>query len=282
MEKTGKTESVMREKNYLLQLKEHPFVITLHQTFMDEDNLYFVFENCGYGDLSKMIKQKKYLDYQLAVHYSAEIVCALEEMHVRKKIVHRDLKPENIMINDDLHLRLIDFGDAKEVEENFEELADKYMYRKLHPEEAEIPEDFTGEETGPDSRGTFCGTALYVSPEMLEDSLALPSSDLWALGCIIYRMHTGQLPFEGPTEIATFDKILSREIIWPADLNPDARDIIDKLLQVDPRKRLGCAPLGKKNDFSALKGHVYFREIDFEQLHLCPPPVKLMKLDKNQ
>ena len=82
------------------------------------------------------------------------------------------------------------------------------MYKKEHPEEVKENAAFEEEVTGPDPRGTFVGTALYVSPEMLEESLALPASDLWALGCIIYRMHTGKVPFEGATEIATFDKIL--------------------------------------------------------------------------
>jgi 3-phosphoinositide dependent protein kinase-1 len=65
---------------------------------------------------------------------------------------------------------------------------------------------------------------------MLEESLAIPASDLWALGCIIYRMHTGRVPFEGPSEIATFDKILTRDIKWPENMDSDTRDVIDKLL----------------------------------------------------
>ena len=60
------------------------------------------------------------------------------------------------------------------------------------------------------ARPTFCGTPFYVSPEMLEDSLALPESDLWALGCIIYRMHSGKMPFEGPNEMETFGLIVNR------------------------------------------------------------------------
>lgn len=62
---------------------------------------------------------------------------------------------------------------------------------------------------------------------MLEESLTLPASDLWALGCIIFRMHTGRVPFQGPTEIMTFEKILTREIQWPDNINLDARDLID-------------------------------------------------------
>lgn len=76
------------------------------------------------------------------------------------------------------------------------------------------------------------GTPLYVSPEMLEDTTSTPASDLWALGCIIYRMHTGKAPFEDETESMTFERILKRELNFPeeAKLSDDAKDLIDTLL----------------------------------------------------
>lgn len=76
------------------------------------------------------------------------------------------------------------------------------------------------------------GTPLYVSPEMLHETKSLPASDLWALGCIIYRMHVGKVPFDARSETATFDMILNRELEFPADsnLNDATKDIIDKLL----------------------------------------------------
>ena len=81
-------------------------------------------------------------------------------------------------------------------------------------------------------RDTFVGTPLYVSPEMLSYSKSLPASDLWALGCIIYHMHVGKVPFEARSEIATFDKILNRQLEFPAEANlSDAtKNVIDRLL----------------------------------------------------
>ena len=76
------------------------------------------------------------------------------------------------------------------------------------------------------------GTPLYVSPEMLVETRSLPSSDLWALGCIIYQMHVGKVPFEDRSETGTFDKILGRQLVFPPERNvsDNAKDLIDRLL----------------------------------------------------
>jgi 3-phosphoinositide dependent protein kinase-1 len=65
---------------------------------------------------------------------------------------------------------------------------------------------------------------------MLEENVALPASDLWALGCIIFQMHTGRVPFDGQSQLNIFDKILSKNIDWPMNMHPDTKDLIDKLL----------------------------------------------------
>ena len=84
-------------------------------------------------------------------------------------------------------------------------------------------------QLGGDRRDTFVGTPLYVSPEMLEETKSTPASDLWALGCIIYRMHVGKTPFEDQTEVKTFEKILNRDLTFPpeADLDENTQNIID-------------------------------------------------------
>ena len=186
------------------------------------------------------------------MRYTYEIVCALEYMH-DKCVMHRDMKPENIMIGDDGHLRLIDFGDAKEFDsKNLAEKIETY----INPENVDQLENSFDMTSGSiiQARPTFCGTPYYVSPEMLEESLALPASDLWALGCIVFRMHTGKMPFEGPNEMETFNLIVERQIQWPSDLTPETIDLIDKLLVVDPRKRLGTGTEG----YASLKKHPYF------------------------
>ncbi len=79
-------------------------------------------------------------------------------------------------------------------------------------------------------QATFVGTAEYVSPEVLNNESASRSSDLWALGCVIFQMLAGRPPFKGDTDYIIFQKILGLEFEWPRDFPPLARDLVEKLL----------------------------------------------------
>jgi serine/threonine protein kinase len=100
-------------------------------------------------------------------------------------------------------------------------------------------------EDGSQRKDTFVGTPLYVSPEMLQENVSLPAGDLWALGCIIFRMHTGRTPFAGISESQLFDNILTRTFTIQRDdklctvdvqdeLDDVTFDLIDRLLKVNP------------------------------------------------
>jgi serine/threonine protein kinase len=71
-----------------------------------------------------------------------------------------------------------------------------------------------------------------VSPEMLQDNYSCPASDLWALGCIIYKMLFGKVPFQGANDYMTFNMILERKLEFPDDneVSSEAKDMIDQLL----------------------------------------------------
>lgn len=112
-------------------------------------------------------------------------------------------------------------------------------------------------------RGTFVGTVNYLAPEMISDCQSTCASDLWALGNIIFKMYTGKVPFPGNNITTVFPLIRARKIDWPLDfkLDPNCKDLIEKLLQLDPLDRLGAK--GTDHDIEALKAHPFFEGIDF-------------------
>ena len=90
-------------------------------------------------------------------------------------------------------------------------------------------------------RGTFVGTVNYLAPEMIEDCSSTCDTDLWALGCIIFKMATGKVPFPGLSQEKVFPLIRKRHIDWPENqvLDPECKALIDELLQLEPSNRLG-------------------------------------------
>ena len=107
-------------------------------------------------------------------------------------------------------------------------------------------------------RGTFVGTMNYLSPEMIEDCNAVCESDLWALGCIIFKMVTGKVPFPGTAIHQVFPLIRDRKIDWPKDMEiePVCKSLIEDLLVLEPSGRLGARGSGK--GMQDLKNHPFF------------------------
>lgn len=105
---------------------------------------------------------------------------------------------------------------------------------------------------------SFVGTAEYVSPEVLANDPATPAVDLWAVGCIIYHMLSGKVPFRGQSDYLTFQEILvhcdgTKPLEFPMVMPEAAVALIKKLLVREPSKRLGAGVPGTDNDYTALK-----------------------------
>ncbi|XP_069762417.1 3-phosphoinositide-dependent protein kinase 1a isoform X1 [Narcine bancroftii] len=237
--KENKVPYVTRERDIMSRL-DHPFFVKLYFTFQDEEKLYFGLSYAKNGELLKYIRKQGSFDENCTRFYSAEIVSALEYLH-EIGIIHRDLKPENILLSEDMHIRITDFGTAKVLS------SDSTQARA----------------------NSFVGTAQYVSPELLTEKSACKSSDLWALGCIIYQLVAGLPPFRAGNEYLIFQKIIKLEYEFPEKFFPKAKDLVQKLLVSEHTMRLGCEEMG---GYGLLKAHPFFEPIAWENLHLQTPP----------
>ncbi len=151
------------------------------------------------------------------------MAAALEAAHQRG-IVHRDLKPANVKIRSDGTVKVLDFGLAKATE------VDGRIQSG-----APTP---TVEGTGD---GVILGTTSYMAPEQARGRVVDKRADIWAFGCVLYEMLTGQLAFDGETVSDTISAILTREPSWkhiPTDTPVGIRRLLRRCLEKDPARRL--------------------------------------------
>ncbi|KAK3344451.1 kinase-like domain-containing protein [Lasiosphaeria hispida] len=241
--KEKKIKYVNIEKNTLNRLTEHPGIVRLYYTFQDEASLYYVLDLCNGGELLGVLKKTGTFDVECTRFYGAQILDSIEYMHSRG-VIHRDLKPENVLLDDQMHVKITDFGTAK-----------------LLPDPRDPRQTlYVGQNSTQDEKrnASFVGTAEYVSPELLTDKSAGKPSDLWAFGCIIFQLLVGRPPFKGATEYLTFQKIVNLEYEFPVGFPPAARDLVERCLVLDPSRRLTVEHI-KNHEF--FDGHVFGKEL---------------------
>ena len=242
--KEKKIKYVNIEKDTLNRLIEHPGIVRLYYTFQDSASLYYVLDIASGGELLGVLKKIGSFDVECTRFYGAQILCAIEHMHDRG-VIHRDLKPENVLLDDQMHIKITDFGTAK--------LLPDPRKPKGAPQ-IDIPGVGTPDDDEESTRArSFVGTAEYVSPELLTDKNACKASDLWAFGCIIYQLLTGRPPFKAGNEYLTFQKIVGLEYEFPPGFPPAARDLVERLLVLDPQRRLSIEHIKNHEFFDGIK-----------------------------
>jgi tetratricopeptide (TPR) repeat protein len=214
-----------REARLLASLT-HPHIAVLYGT-EDADGIHaLVMELVDGPTLADQLsgpKGGKGLPMADALAIATQIADALDAAH-RKGIVHRDLKPANIKLAADGRVKVLDFGLAKMVSDA--------PLALTHA--ATLTVDATRE-------GTIVGTAAYMSPEQARGLEVDRRTDIWAFGCVLFEMLTGQAAFGRGTMTDTLAAIIEREPQWellPAATSPALRGLLRRCLEKDPDRRL--------------------------------------------
>lgn len=242
-------DSLVVERKILRLVSQHknPFLIELYATFQTETHVCFAIEYAAGGDLLSYIQRGKF-DEPRSRFYGACVVLGLKFLH-EHRIVYRDIKLDNLLIDATGYLKIADFGLCK-----------------------------VGVGYG-DKTSTFCGTPEFVAPEVLTDDSYTRSVDWWGVGVLLYEMMVGEAPFTGRDEDEMFDAIVSAEVEYPYTMSIRATNIVRKLLQKNPLKRLGSGPADAKD----VMQHVFFHDTNWARLgkkRVAAPFVP--KLDSNQ
>ena len=205
---------------------DHPNIVKLYDNHTSPNQkLYLLLEYCDNNNLFHFI-QKSRLDEKAVHKFFYQTVQGIEYIH-KRKIMHRDLKPENILLDKNFNVKVCDFGWCAEYNEN-------------------------------ERRQTFCGTNEYMAPEILDKQRQDFGIDIWALGILLYEMYHKKAPFTGRSPHDIAKAIKRRKLVFSASpMCPEAKDIIDKILQMDPKKRL---------TIDQFYSHPYFHKYPFFRL----------------
>jgi serine/threonine protein kinase len=229
-------ETVMAERNLLLDLRGNDFILQVRACFHDSRNYYLVTEYHPAGDLHTLLLMKgSRLD---AVRfYMAELLIALEYIH-SKRVIHRDIKPENVFIDVDGHIVLGDFGLARKLGAGQDTISSNEMF----------------------------GTPAYTPPEVFGGRPYGREVDIWAFGVMLYELITGKEAFKSTTVpqndpnwlLHLSRHILHDELETSPYLTSDSADLISKLLRKRPEARL--------SDFHEIRKHPFFHGINWDAI----------------
>lgn len=202
----------------------HPHIIKLINHFEDDKKIYLVMPFMQKGQLYKHLKAQMRFDERTACQYILETIEAVSYLHsFHPRIVHRDIKPENILLDQNFRIQLSDMGIA----------------------------DYLDENTG--SCNLICGSPEYMAPEIHKGLNYDYRVDIWAIGVLIFELIAGYPPFSGSdySEIAL--NIKKVRINWSNDFPPLAKNLVSKILKLDPLERLSLDDIKKHAWFSKTK-----------------------------
>ncbi|XP_073981467.1 aurora kinase B-like isoform X2 [Rhodnius prolixus] len=185
----------------------HPNILKLLTYFHDDSRIYLVLEFAANGALFDNLQSQPHgrFSEHKAAKYTYQVADALKYCHLNE-VIHRDIKPENLLLDLNDNIKLADFGWSVHAPSN--------------------------------KRKTVCGTLDYLPPEMVQGKTYCDKVDHWCLGVLCYEFLVGKPPFESKQQQATYEKILKLAVEYPSYLKEGSKDLIKRLLCLNPLERL--------------------------------------------
>ncbi|OHS97745.1 CAMK family protein kinase [Tritrichomonas foetus] len=216
-------EGFQREINSL-SLLQHPNIVSMTDFFSDDDNFYIITDICEGGQLFKHLKKFGKFPEELALEIFQQIVSALLYIH-QAGVAHRDLKPQNILVGKFPEVKVADFGLCDYIDDRKDENLEKK---------------------------NSCGSPCYCSPECLfHFSKNLQKCDIWSLGVILYTMVVGNFPWNVNNHSIMIRQIMRASYKIPNSVSEQCSDLIKKMLQIDPQKRISLEDICKHPFFTS-------------------------------
>ncbi|KAL6259225.1 hypothetical protein P5V15_009144 [Pogonomyrmex californicus] len=209
-------DATLQEVQILRRVAGHPYIIELHDVFESSTFIFLIFELCKNGELFDYLTSVVTLSEKKTRYIMRQVFEGIQHVH-NQGIVHRDLKPENILLDDNLNVKITDFGFA----------------RILKPG---------------DKLEDLCGTPGYLAPEVLKCNMFENAEgygfevDIWACGVIMFTLLVGCPPFWHRKQMVMLRNIMEGNYSFTspewADITEAPKDLIRKLLVVDPKRRI--------------------------------------------
>ena len=200
-------EQMNREIEIMYKI-DHPHTVKLVNHFEDDSKFYLVLHYASKGQLYSLLKKQGKFDECTAAQFIRETIEAVKYLHsFDPPIIHRDIKPENLLLDENMRIKLADFGWS-----NFKDDAE--------------------------TRNTYCGTPEYLSPEMVKRIGHDASVDIWSLGVLLFELLAGYAPFSGANQDELFANIRKVKINWPSDFPPLAKNLITRILKLNSKDRM--------------------------------------------
>ena len=204
-----------KNESKAIAILRHPNIVKVYDVSFGDKIQYIVMEYIDGITLKEYINHQHNIKWQEAIHFTAQILKALEHAHA-KGIVHRDIKPQNIILLKDGTIKVTDFGIAR----------------------------FSRNETRTMSAMAI-GSVHYIAPEQVRGEVTDEKADIYSVGVILYEMLTGSLPFEADNAVSVAIMQLQNQPRVPREINEDIpfglEEITLKAMQKEPMNRYGSA-----------------------------------------